>query len=360
MTAPPPEPGSDPPPLNHDSAPAGVGSNPDLDRADIPGSRLRTSDLAGPRLKVARLHPSGVMLDLPFTPPPGSAVHAATFWPEPTAPNGWAYIPWERGPHGRGVQLPQLVDLGDVVGFRAVTRPQLADVPSSASHAGAPQPPPAAVNVVEWWGYLHAVERGALVLHGPHPGVTAAYAAAQHALTAQVLARDPTDPTQPRGPAGSQGGHPPRDRAWREPAQPPASVSLTWHGDMATVSDPRFGWLHVPADDLAAALTLRADDLVDQLRPLVRGIDGTEPPITLAALAALHLPHLPDVHAAAPPPGPATPTASPSGPPPSDQPPAATGPADPAPPDPPPPSPGQASTAPPSEVPDGPDLDGPL
>ncbi|WP_261576169.1 hypothetical protein, partial [Frankia gtarii] len=261
-------------------------------------------DLAGPRLKVARLHPSGLLLDLPFTPPPGSAVYVATFWPEPIAPNGWSFVQWERGPHGRGLQLPQIVDLGDVIGFRAVTRPQLAGVPPSTARPSPPQPQPQpTVHVIEWWGYLHAVERGALVLHGPHPTLPAAYAAAQYSLAAQVWAPEAAGPTV-RRPAGGPDAHPFRDQAWREPAQPPASVSVAWHGDTATVSDPRFGWLHVDADDLAAALTLRSDDLVRALRPLVRGIDGTEPPVTLAALAALHLPDLPNIHAATPPPGP--------------------------------------------------------
>ncbi|ABD12659.1 hypothetical protein [Frankia casuarinae] len=287
-------------------------------------ARSWMTDLAGPRLKVARLHPSGLLLDFPFAPPPGSAVYVATFWPEPAAPSGWSFAQWQRGPHHRGVQLPQIADLGDVVGFRAVTRPQLGNVPPPAVRSGVPQPPPAA-NVVEWWGYLHAVERGALVLHGPHPSLPAAYAAAQHALAAQVWAGEPAGTTPRGGPAGSLGVHPSRERAWREPAQPPAAVSLTWHGDTATVSDPRFGWLHVPADDLAAALTRRSDELVRALQPLIRGIDGTEPPVTLAALAALHLPDLPNIHAPTPPPGPSTP--EPPAPEPSTpEPPASTGP----------------------------------
>jgi hypothetical protein len=280
--------------------------------------------------------PSGLLLDLPFTPPPGAAVYVATFWPESTAPNGWSYLQWERGPHGRGLQLPQIIDLGDVLGFRAVTRPQIAGIPPSAARAGPPYPPPA-VHVIEWWGYLHAVERGALVLHGPHPTLPAAYAAAQHSLAAQVWAPDAAGrPT--RGPNGGPGAQPSREPAWREPAQPPASVSLTWHGDTATVSDPRFGWLHVDADDLAAALTLRSDDLVRALRPLVRGIDGTEPPVTLAALAVLHLSNLPNIHATPPPPEP-----PPAPPPPEPSP-------TPPPPEPPPPEP------PPREPPPGPPL----
>ncbi|EIV91328.1 hypothetical protein [Frankia sp. QA3] len=325
-----PDPGPTPGPASSGKGPsdAPVDPPPPTYRSPTP-ARPRTTDLAGPRLKVARLHPSGLLLDLPFTPPPGAAVYVATFWPESTAPNGWSYLQWERGPHGRGLQLPQIIDLGDVLGFRAVTRPQLAGVPRSTARPGSPPPSPA-VHVIEWWGYLHAVERGALVLHGPHPTLPAAYAAAQHALAAQVWAPDAADRSG-RGPtAGGPGAHPSREPAWREPAQPPASVSLTWHGDTATVSDPRFGWLHVDADDLAAALTLRSDDLVRALRPLVRGIDGTEPPVTLAALAALHLPDLPNIHTTPPPPTPP-------------------------PPEPPPPVPDAAQP----EAPTGPDLDGP-
>jgi hypothetical protein len=290
------------------------------------------ADLAGPRLKVARLHPSGVLLDLPFTPPPGAAVHVATFWPEPTGTDGWAFVNWERGPHGRGVQLPQIIDLGDVVGFRAVSHPQL---PAGPGPADGPDPaaPPSHVHVIDWWGYLHAVERGALVLHGPHPTLPAAYAAAQHALAAQIWSQAPTNAAANRNPAGGLDTHPGRDRAWREPAQPPASVSVTWHGETATVSDPRHGWLHVDSDDLAAALTLRSDDLLRSLRSLNLGVDGNEPPATLAALAALHLPELPNIRTSAPP-----------GPPPLA--PSSQAPSPPAP----------SAAAPP---PSGPDLDGP-
>jgi len=267
-------------------------------------------------------------------------VHVATFWPEPVAVNGWAFVNWERGPHGRGVQIPQVIDLGDVVGFRAVVQPQL---PAGPAPGGRPDPaaPPPNVRVIDWWGYLHAVERGALVLHGPHPTLHAAYAAAQQALAAQVWA---TDPTSPANGAGQNTAQPsPKDRAWREPAQPPVSVSLAWHGDTATVGDPRFGWLHVDSDDLAAALTLPSHELLHALRPLVPGLDGSEPPITLAALAALHLPDLPTIHTtAAPPPSapmPEPPTPDPPPPVPT------TGPA----------APGPPTAAPPTSEPPTPD-----
>ncbi|SNQ49720.1 conserved hypothetical protein [Frankia canadensis] len=166
----------------------------------------------------------------------------------------------------------------------------------------------------------------------------AAYAAAQHALAAQVWSQGAENAAANRGPAGRLDTHPGRDHAWREPAQPPASVSVTWHGDTATVSDPRYGWLHVDSDDLAAALTLRTDDLLRALRPLNLGVDGNEPPATLAALAALHLPDLPTIHTSAPP-RPPSPAPSPSAPSPAA-----------------PPPPAPSAAAPP---PTGPDLDGP-
>ncbi|WP_157475052.1 hypothetical protein [Parafrankia sp. EUN1f] len=263
--------------------------------------------LLEPRLRVARLHPSGVLLDFPFRPPPGSTVYAATFWPESRDPSGWTHLEWSRPPHGRGLQLPEVTDIGDVVGFRAVSRPQL---PPSNPYAAGNQRPlgPTDGHVHDWWGYLHATQGHTIVVHGPYPTVSAAYTAAQAALAAQVWQSN-IDSGARAG--GRDAGRAPPERAWREPAQPPATVTVTWHGDTATVGDPRFGWLHVDADGLAAALARPAADLARDLRPRVRGIDGTEAPVTLAALAALHLDELPDIRASPSPPTPPTPPTGP-------------------------------------------------
>ncbi|ONH60473.1 hypothetical protein CcI49_11650 [Frankia sp. CcI49] len=309
MTTPPPAPNTPPAgAAGPSSPPAGGPATPDANRSeplpDPPTGTNASNVLLEPRLKVARLHPSGILLDLPFRPPPGSTVHAATFWPDSGNPNGWSHLEWPRPPHGRGLQLPTVTDIGDVVSFRTISRPQL---PPRGPRPGGIQGPanPAISRIHDWWGYLHATQGHAIVVHGPFPTLDAAYAAAQAALAAQVWQTNIDNVARVSG-AGA--GRAPPERAWREPAQPPATVSLTWHGDTATVGDPRFGWLHVDADGLAAALARPTRDLVRDLRPLVRGVDGTEAPVTLAALAALHLDELPDIRSSPSPPPPAAPT----------------------------------------------------
>jgi hypothetical protein len=340
VTTPAPDPHR--PPARPPQAPAG--NLPDRRPAPATPHHLQ------PRLKVCRLHPAGILLDLPFTAPPGSQVSAATFWPESTSPNGWAHRYWDRGPDRRGFVVPQVGDLGDVVGFAAFHHTPDGQPSAAWKHQTR------MVKALEWWGYLHAVEDGALVLHGPHPHIGAAHAAAQHALLAHI--HQGPGGGAPAG-AGEFGAGTPR-----EPAQPPAAPTVSWHGRTATVGDPRFGWLHVDAGGLAAALSLPPDRLAAVLADRVPGLDGTEPPVTLAALAALHTPdRLPDIHRPADPAharhptaptGPAAPhdPADPTGPTTSHEP---TGPADPA---------GSANPTDPTgpaaaPAPPGPDLTGP-
>lgn len=234
---------------------------------------------AEPRLKVCRLHPSGVVLDVPLTPPAGAFLQAGTFWPDPAVSGGWVYAAWDRGPNGRGFHLPGLIEPGDVVGFAALRRPTapVSDNPWAGPDATQPSAP-APERVSEWWGYLHAIERDAIILHGPYPDAVPAYADAQRAFLTRL---HPTGP-----PSRSETG---------EPAQTPATTSVSWHGDVAIVGDPTFGWLDIPAADLAAALTLPPGTLTAHLRAYLPEITGSEPPITLAALAARFLPdRLPD------------------------------------------------------------------
>jgi len=259
---------------------------PDVDSAaDLDPTRDAAMTAPGhptlePRLKVCRLLPSGVLLDIPLRPPAGTQLAAGTFWQDPAAAGGWFYDAWDRGPDGRGFHLPGTIDLGDIVGFAAFRRPTA----PPADNVWAPpnqQPPPAAPleRVSEWWGYLHAVERDTVVLHGPHPDAVAALTDAQRAFVARL-----------HNPAAAAA--PP---AVGEPAQNPASTTVSWSGDLAIVGDPTYGWLHVPSTDLTAALTLPADTLTASLRPYLPELTGNEPPITLAALAAHYLPdQLPD------------------------------------------------------------------
>jgi hypothetical protein len=72
----------------------------------------------------------------------------------------------------------------------------------------------------------------------------------------------------------------------------PATVTIIRDGDDITVGDPRHGWITTRADRLAAALTRPPADMAGLLRTRAPGVRllGAEPPITLAALAAHHLP----------------------------------------------------------------------
>jgi hypothetical protein len=260
---------------------------------------------ATPRLQVCRLHHTGVLLDVPIRPPPHSYLRAATFWPDSWSPDGWSRRQWERGPDGRGVVVPQMTELGDLIAFGAF-RPQPSPTGTSlfSFSRGRDTQPGNEIQIGVWWGYLHAIEAGALVLHGPHPDLTAAHHAAQQALLRNVHHQAADTP------GASPGGRP--GAAW-EPGQRPVAPSLTWHGDTATVGDPVHGWLQVPADDLAAALTLPTDDLTHRIGDRYRALDPATPRITLAALAALNAPdQLPNLHA--PPPRHPEPEAEPAAP----------------------------------------------
>ncbi|WP_322779378.1 hypothetical protein [Frankia sp. Cas4] len=242
-----------------------------------------------PRLTVCRLHPAGVVLDIPLAAPAGSQVHAGTFWRDPTAPTGWLRGDWQPGPDGRGLR-PHLIEPGDVVGFAAFGPAARPPTPALGNPWQPPdrrqQAPEPAVKVAEWWGYIHAIEADALLLHGPHPDAHTAYATAQQTLLARAHQLAATTP-----PSAGGGGPVPV-----EPAQAPAAVTATWHGATATIGDPHHGWLHVRTDDLTAAMRLRDSDLRRRLRPHLSTLTGDEAPITLAALAAQHIPdQLPDL-----------------------------------------------------------------
>lgn|GEM_PF-4339007 len=248
---------------------------------------------AAPALVVSRLHPTGVVLDSPLTGPPGTRVYAATNWRDSMADSGWLSAAWDFGPGGRGF-IPGMIEPGDVVTFGAFRPP--ATEPGADRETGQPRYQLAA----EWIGYLYEITAGSLRFAGPYPDRAAAYAAAQNYLLTRELPADLT-------------GKPVL------PAQPPATLSITWHGPTAIIGDPRHGWLTVETGRLAAALTLTGDDLRHQLRRQLSGLTGDESTITLAALAATHLADLPDVttQPAATDPGPASPDLSGPSPPPT-------------------------------------------
>jgi hypothetical protein len=70
------------------------------------------------------------------------------------------------------------------------------------------------------------------------------------------------------------------------------TVTVQHLGDHMQITDPDHGPLTVPTDRLLAALSARPDLLAEQLHTAQLRLTGTEPPITLAALAALHTPNL--------------------------------------------------------------------
>jgi hypothetical protein len=249
----------------------------------------------GPPLKAFRVLAGTTVIDLPFLPPPGARVRAATLWPDPANPTGWGAAPWEPGPAGRGF-TPVAVELGDVVGFAADLP---APPPPQINPANPFQHPPAhplaprpAAAVVTWYGYLHAVDADRLLLRGPYHRPEHAYTAAQHALHAHLRAA----PDHTAGPGRGQPGGARlagTDPVPVELAQPPAAVTVTHHGGTATVGDPRHGWIHTDADRLAAALTHTPAELHALLDGHVPGgLGGAESRLTLAALAARHTPHL--------------------------------------------------------------------
>ncbi|WP_084692219.1 hypothetical protein [Parafrankia elaeagni] len=229
-----------------------------------------------------RVAGGSVVLDLPFRPPPGWSVRAATLWPDSRSAHGWGADHWAAGPGGRGF-VPGLTDVGDVLQFAAESptpqRELTANVWAPPESRDAPQ----ARTVHSWFGYLHGITRTSLIVRGPYQTPEAAYYAAQRALQIDLArteaAHEPTRPAEPL-----------------HPAAPPVAVSLDYHGDTATVGDPYHGWITIPSRDLASALMLPHHELLRHLHRHVPHLNGREPQITLAALAARHLPHqLPDL-----------------------------------------------------------------
>jgi hypothetical protein len=237
-----------------------------------------------PSVKLFRVHADTVVIDLPLLPSPGELAWAATMWADPREEHGWARRAWQPGPHGRGF-VPATMELGDVVEFGAAA-PSARD-PRARSRPSGPRP--------RWYGYVHAVAPEGLLLRGPYPGPGQAHAAAQRALLtwAQAAQQAGVGVEAPHG----------ESAAAIEPAQPPATVTVNFHEQTATIGDPRHGWLTVPADRLAAAMTRPPDELAAMLRPHLPTLCGQEPPITLAALAARHIPgHLRPTTPGSPPP----------------------------------------------------------
>nr|MDT0667403.1 hypothetical protein [Micromonospora sp. DSM 115978] len=141
-------------------------------------------------------------------------------------------------PHGRGHLLPANLELGDVVVYgafhRAAPRPPRT-LPGRIERPSRPAVAPQWTQVGQWAGYVHALGPDSFVLHGPHPDAFTAYAASQQAQLARLLPPPPAAAASP----------PPT-----EPAQPPAAVSVAYHGTTAVVGAPAHGWLHVDAADL--------------------------------------------------------------------------------------------------------------
>ncbi len=240
----------------------------------------------------------GTLIDLPFRPPPGATVRVATLWPASDAARGWAHLTWEVGPAGRGY-LPALTDVGDVIGFIAEIRPPPRALPANVWAPPTPAGPPVPPAYLTWYGYLHQITATALYLRGPYSDALAAYTGAQRAEIATLH----------------------QERAGQEavlPGAPPLAPSLTPTGDTTTVGDPHHGWIRVPAHLLTAALTQPIDALQCHLAARVPGLlTGREPAITIAALAARHLPDQladPSGHPAPPLPQPGLPSATPTPP----------------------------------------------
>lgn len=224
------------------------------------------SPTSAPTLTQFRLR-GDCVLDFPLPVRAYSQLWAATVWPDGRQPSGWAREFWKPGPT-RGF-IPSLVDLGDVIQF-------------SAQHA------PAAFT--KWNGYLHAVHRDSLVIHGPHPTLHAAHAAAQLALIHQSHT-GPAPQPDPRGPTAGITLPTTAATPTTTIAQPPTSITAAFHGPHATIGDPHHGWLVVDTAALTAAMTHPPEHLRDLLRSRVPTLTGDEAPVVLAALAATHLPH---------------------------------------------------------------------
>jgi hypothetical protein len=166
-----------------------------------------------------------------------------------------------------------VAELGDVIQFGA-------EPVAAGGKAVTPAP-----SAIYWHGYLHAVQTDSLLIRGPYPGPGEAFAAAQQALLTQIHGQRGRDTdAQPGGPA--------RPATPLTPAQPPATVSVAFHDDAATVGDPAHGWLVVPAEHLLAAMAHPPGQLAALLREGGPRLTGREPLLTLAALTARHVGHL--------------------------------------------------------------------
>ncbi|MCM3884625.1 hypothetical protein [Frankia sp. R82] len=224
-----------------------------------------------PPLHAFRLLRGQVLIDLPFQPhaiSAASTVRVATLWPNADDPRGWAHTPWEPAGYGRGFR-PGPVELGDVVGFIAESRPPARALPTAIPTSFHDQP--ALTRHLTWYGYLHEISDLHLLLRGPYPQPLAAYTAAQRALIAtldhQNTGREPV-----------------------LPASPPLTTSITHTAEHSTVGDIHHGWIRVPARLLTHALMQPVDQLRHRLTARAPSLlTGHEPPITLAALAARHL-----------------------------------------------------------------------
>jgi hypothetical protein len=280
-----------------------------------------------PKMTWFRLHAGTTVIDFPLRGTANSRTWIATMWPDARAPGGWARHAWQPGPGGRGF-VPSVVELGDVVQFAVQHTPEGRD-PSGTTY---------------WHGYLHAVRPDSVLIHGPYPSPHEAHAAAQLALVEQINAPPslPGTPQSSRSAVGIELTPTATRGVATTPAQPPATVSVAFHGQQATIGDPLHGWLVVDTSRLLAAMAYPPDQLADLLRPALPHLDGREPPLTLAALAAAHLPDQLPLATSRPP----TPAAAPGVPAPDT--PAPSG----------PPSPNGSAPDPPdlSEPPDPPDL----
>jgi hypothetical protein len=76
--------------------------------------------------------------------------------------------------------------------------------------------------------------------------------------------------------------------ASQHPPDPPPTVTLRRVGNLAQVGDPRHGWITIPTDLLASALTIPPGQLSDFLAGADVDLAGDEVPLTLAALVAKH------------------------------------------------------------------------
>ncbi|ONH22557.1 hypothetical protein [Pseudofrankia asymbiotica] len=287
MTTPPQPPGHQPPsatprPDGDVSVPAG--------RPEPPaGPPPRTGPVwwnLPPRLVACRLHPTGVLLDVPVTGANGTQIVVSTAWPDPNAPSSWTHQRWRPSPAGRGYDIPRLTELGDVV---AITEWDTVTTPATVlppAHRGLRRREPTVLPAehhpvahATWWGYIHAIDTDALILHGPFPTPVAAYSAAQQAYL-RKLQPGHTQPATRAAPV--------------QPATPPATVSVTYNGPNTTVGDPTHGWLTVPTDRFHNAIAVPTHQLHTLLRPHHGDLPPTTAHSTLAALAALAARHTPD------------------------------------------------------------------